>query len=85
MTHVLSKSTYLKGVKCKKALYFNKYHKNLKDELTESQQARFSQGDKVGELAQNLFPRGIDATPENFYDFLNLLSKQKMLSLMVPQ
>ena len=34
MTHILSKSTYLKGVKCKKALYLNKYHKNLKDVIS---------------------------------------------------
>lgn len=77
MTHVLSKSTYLKGVKCKKALYLNKYHKNLKDELTEAQKAIFSQGNKVGELAQNLFPGGIDATPENFYDYSKSLEQTK--------
>ena len=77
MTHILSKSTYLKGVKCKKALYLNKYHKNLKDELTETQKAIFSQGNKVGELAQNLFPGGIDATPETFYDYSKSLEQTK--------
>ena len=77
MTHILSKSTYLKGVKCKKALYLNKYHKNLKDELTEAQKAIFSQGNKVGELAQNLFPGGIDATPETFYDYSKSLEQTK--------
>jgi predicted RecB family nuclease len=77
MTHILSKSTYLKGVKCKKALYLNKYYKNLKDELTEAQKAIFSQGNKVGELAQNLFPGGIDATPETFYDYSKSLEQTK--------
>tara|TARA_B110000902_G_scaffold161234_1_gene184434 strand:- start:647 stop:2125 length:1479 start_codon:yes stop_codon:yes gene_type:complete len=77
MNHLLSKSTYLKGVKCKKALYLNKYHKDLRDELTEAQKAIFSQGNKVGELAQNLFPGGIDATPETFYDFSKSLEQTK--------
>ena len=48
MTHILSKSTYLLGVQCKKALYLNKYHKDLKDEYTEDQKAIFAQGNKVG-------------------------------------
>jgi hypothetical protein len=77
MTHVLSKSTYLKGLQCKKALYFNKYHKDLKDVISESQQARFSQGDKVGELAQKLYPGGVDATPEKFYDFSKSLEQTR--------
>ena len=75
MSHILSKSTYLKGVKCKKALYLNKYHKDLRDELTEDQKAIFSQGNKVGELAQNLFPAGIDVTPETFYDYSKSLQQ----------
>ena len=77
MSHILSKSTYLKGVKCKKALYLNKYHKDLRDELTEDQKAIFSQGNKVGELAQNLFPGGIDVTPETFYDYSKSLEETK--------
>ena len=77
MTHILSKSTYLKGVKCKKALYLNKYHKDLRDELTEDQKAIFGQGNKVGELAQNLFPGGIDVTPETFYDYSKSLEETK--------
>ena len=77
MSHILSKSTYLKGVKCKKALYLNKYHKDLRDELTEDQKAIFSQGNKVGELAQNLFPGGVDVTPETFYDYSKSLQQTK--------
>ena len=77
MTHILSKSTYVKGVQCKKRLYLNKYHKNLKDELTDAQKAIYSQGDKVGELAQNLFPGGIDVTPEKFYDFSESIEQTK--------
>ena len=85
MTHVLSKSTYLKGLQCKKALYFNKYHKDLKDVISESQQAKFSQGDKVGEPVRNYIPEELMLHQKNFMISLNLLSKQEMLSLMVPQ
>ncbi len=67
--HVLSKSTFIKGIQCQKALYLNKYHKELKEEVSTAQQAIFSQGTKVGELATQLFPGGVDCTPESFYDF----------------
>jgi hypothetical protein len=67
--HVLSKSTFIKGMQCQKALYLNKHHKELKEEVTDAQQAIFSQGTKVGELATLLFPGGVDCSPESFYDF----------------
>ena len=59
----------MRGVKCEKSLYLNKHKKELRDELTIQQQAIFSQGSKVGELAQGLFPGGIDLSPASFYDF----------------
>jgi hypothetical protein len=56
-------------MQCQKALYLNKHHKELKEEISAAQQAIFSQGTKVGELATQLFPGGVDCTPESFYDF----------------
>jgi hypothetical protein len=41
MSYILSKSSYLKGVKCEKALYYNKYRKDLKDETSEETKAIF--------------------------------------------
>lgn len=67
--HVLSKSTFIKGLQCEKALFFQKYRKDLKDELSESQQAIFAQGTSVGELAQELFPGGADCTPDSYFEF----------------
>jgi hypothetical protein len=67
--HILSKSTFIKGLQCEKALYLSKYHRELKDELSTQQEAIFSQGTKVGELAQDLFPGGVDCTPESYFDF----------------
>ena len=77
--HVLSKSTFIRGLKCHKSLYLNKHNKHLRDELSEMQLAIFEQGSKVGELAQDLFPDGIDCTSKNYYDFSEALNKTKEL------
>jgi hypothetical protein len=77
MAHQLSKSTFMRGIKCEKNLYLNKHHKELRDDLSEQQQAIFTQGSNVGELAQQLFPGGIDLTPESFYDFGKSIIKTK--------
>jgi len=42
---------------------------NLKDPITPQQQAIFSQGTNVGLLAQDLFPGGVDASPESIFNF----------------
>jgi len=60
------------GVQCKKRLYLHKYGKKFgieKDPVSAQQEAIFSTGTSVGELAQELFPNGIDCTPESYYDF----------------
>jgi len=67
--HVLSKSTFIKGVQCTKALYLNKHHKEFKEEPDAAQMAIFAQGTSVGELAQQLFPGGVDCSPESYYNF----------------
>ncbi len=59
----------MKGCQCTKALYLNKYHKNLRDEISAAQEAIFSRGTAVGELAQDLYPGGVDASPEDYYNF----------------
>ena len=69
MSHTLSKSTFMRGVKCTKCLYLNKHHNELRDQMTEQQAAIFQQGTDIGELAQQLYPGGIDLTPESYYDF----------------
>jgi len=57
-SHLLSKSSYIKGLQCEKHLYLYKYHYNEMDELTEMQKAIFKRGTNVGVLAQELFPGG---------------------------
>ena len=73
--HILSKSTFMSGIQCEKKLYLGKYHRNLKDEISVTQQAIFTQGTNVGELACKLFPGGIDCTPESYFDFQKAVVK----------
>ena len=78
-THWLSKSRFIKSIQCQKALYLGKHHPELKDEISEEQQAKFSQGTSVGELATGLFPDGTDVTLESFYDFSASIEQTKKL------
>lgn len=63
--HILSKSTYIKGEQCEKALYLFKNRPFLRDKLSMEQRAKFKRGTDVGILAQKLFPGGINMTPSS--------------------
>ncbi len=67
--HTLSKSTFIKGMQCNKALYLYKYNRELMDDLSAAQEAIFAQGTSVGELACELFPGGVDCTPDSYFEF----------------
>ncbi|MEA3479781.1 MAG: DUF2779 domain-containing protein [Bacteroidota bacterium] len=79
--HVISKSSFIKGTQCLKALYLSKHHPELRDEISKGQQAIFDQGHEVGELAQQLFPGGVLAAkdlPEGFIESIE--QTQKLIS-----
>lgn len=63
--HILSKSTFIKGHQCLKALYLHKKRPFLRDKLSAEQRAKFKRGHKVGDIAQDLFPGGIDVSPKS--------------------
>ena len=63
--HILSKSTYIKGLQCEKALYMQKKHPYLRDKLSIEQRAKFQRGTYVGVLAHDYFPRGVDMSPSS--------------------
>ncbi|HUT79045.1 MAG TPA: DUF2779 domain-containing protein [Polyangia bacterium] len=63
-THVLSKSTYMRGMQCEKALWLYRHRPELAGEVSDAQQAIFDRGTDVGKLAQGLFPGGVDLSPE---------------------
>ncbi|TAH41113.1 MAG: DUF2779 domain-containing protein [Bacteroidetes bacterium] len=69
MRHILSKSTFLYGTQCLKRLYFNKFRRDLRLEVSEMQQAVFDRGTSVGQLARELFPGGTDASPETPFEY----------------
>ena len=56
----LSKSLFIRGLQCPKSLYLHKYHPELRDEISDEQEALFQTGFEVGKYAQQLFPGGIE-------------------------
>ena len=71
----LSKSTFIRGLQCEKSLYLYKHHYKLKDPAPSSLQAVFDQGTNIGVLAQQLFPNGADASPENHFKMVESVAK----------
>jgi hypothetical protein len=63
-THVLSKSTFMRGMQCEKALWLYRHRIDLMDRTSPSLQAVFDRGTDVGRLAWGLFPGGLDLSPE---------------------
>lgn len=63
--HILSKSTYIKGLQCEKALYLTKKHPYLRDKLSIEKRAKFQRGTDVGILAQECFPGGVNMAPNS--------------------
>lgn len=62
-THLLSKSSYIRGLQCVKSLYLYKHHFDWQDEISDAQTALFAKGTSVGILARSLFPNGVDLSP----------------------
>lgn len=67
--HVLSKSTYIRGRQCPKALWLYKHRRDLMPPVDAATQAVFDTGHEVGSLAQQLFPGGVDCSPATPYEF----------------
>ena len=68
-SHLLSKSSFIRGVQCEKHLYLYKYHYKEMDQLSEMQKAIFKRGTDVGKLAQQLYPNGVDAAPATPFQY----------------
>ncbi len=67
--HILSKSTFVKGHQCEKALYLYKFNPELRAELDEQTLQVMNAGTNVGVLAQKLYPNGVDATLETTFEY----------------
>jgi hypothetical protein len=80
MRPILSKTTYMYGLQCAKRLYMNKFHKTLANEEDEITQSIFQTGTDVGELAQQLFPNGVNAQgDEEFHSDITVLKTDELL------
>jgi len=62
----LSKSKYLTGLQCPKALWINIHRRDLMPPIDASTQAIFDMGHEVGELAQTRFPGGTLISENHF-------------------
>lgn len=58
----ISKTSFLKFDQCSKSFFLYKKFPQLKDTLTKEKQLIFNRGNKIGVLAQQLFPGGIDVS-----------------------
>ena len=73
----ISKSQYLKGIQCPKALWYYRYRRDLAPEISESLQFIFDIGHEVGELAQKYFKGGIEIKEEYYEIDKAIKSTQK--------
>lgn len=66
---VFSKTGYIKGKQCLKALYLYKHHYSFRDPIPAERLKRFSLGNDFGILARELFPYGRDASPTHVHRY----------------
>lgn len=76
---VLSKSTFIKGLQCPKALYLYKNRYFLRDPVSPEQRAKFNRGTNVGVYARDLFPGGVDASPKTHFQMAQSVEKTAAL------
>lgn len=60
-THILSKSSFIRGTQCLRSLYLHRFRPGLRDEPGARLRHVFGTGNRVGLLARELFPGGIEA------------------------
>ncbi len=64
----LSKSQYVRGLQCQKSLWLYKHKREVITATTPRQEFIFAGGHRIGKLAQDLFPGGVEIEhdPKNF-------------------
>ncbi len=74
ISHNISKSQFILGIQCTKALWFYRNRPDLKTEIGEAQQVLFDQGNEVGRHAQDYFKGGIEVESE-YWDIDGAIKK----------
>ena len=75
----LSKTTFLYGCQCTKRLWLHKHLPEAVTESSEAQEALFTAGHDVGNLAQQLFPEGVLACEDRYNNRAAAISKTQQL------
>jgi len=76
MEHSISKSQYLKGLQCPKALWLYRHRKNLSPEIDPETQARFDTGNEIGKWAMQYFGGGVEVS-QPYWDIEGAISATK--------
>jgi hypothetical protein len=76
----ISKSQYLKGIQCPKALWLYRHRPDLYPEISESQQHLFDTGNEIGQLAQQYFDNGVEITEEYYQIDQAIQSTEKAIN-----
>lgn len=77
--HLISKTSYIKGLQCRKAVYLYKHYPKHKDALSSERLKRFSAGHEIGFIARKLYPGGIDISaqiPATYDEYLKSTQEQ---------
>jgi hypothetical protein len=77
---LLSKSRFMTGLQCHKALYLSCFKRELADPIGPAQQAIFDSGTKIGELARDIYPGGVLIAEEYYEHPQSVKSTQKALT-----
>ena len=75
---ILSKSQYIRGLQCYKSLWLYKHKPELREAPDSTQKSLFETGYKVGDLAKELFPNGVEIEFDS-NNFDGMIQKTKEL------
>ena len=64
MTPTISKSQYLRGLQCNKALWLSRNRKDLQLEPSPAKKDILDTGNLIGKLAMDNYPAGVEVTNE---------------------
>lgn len=81
---VISKSQYLKGLQCPKALWLYRHRPDLKPKVSPALQHLFDSGHEVGLLAQKCFEGGIEIVEEYYKIAATIRSTEEAVALSPP-
>ncbi|MDQ3190323.1 MAG: DUF2779 domain-containing protein [Bacteroidota bacterium] len=77
----LTKTAFVQGLTCHKALYLSKNNPDLGEPITPAQQHLFDVGSEVDKLSRELFPEGIDVNENTFNTKEMIMNTEILLSI----